>query len=1475
MEPGEYTTNVLSSNSYASIQYEYYEPRVPSRISRKHLQKVEAIWRQDGSLVHLDSFRDGIWVFRSAAVNSITSAPTDPAPDETSAIVEIQGHELLMKDKGTYEPATLARAKQTTSNNLSNLSATSVNSSPSSSFENHFRSGSDGGMRRSQPASSPNILTESPLPSIGAKPATTPGDASPDLKVIHECFISAALESIVYTLCHGHGFIPLNSRTLISRTPNDPTAGDAPISYLISKSNALTLATLDISLTSLGALVLKAYSDNAPGLQCLATPSDIVSDIPPGTALWLAPGGNAAKFYGTQEEKSWPSNMPISQLQNGVMNNRQHAFNGATIQSWKAICLDWLSAKGLNTAELERGGWILVQAVGGSSPYFNAEYQGNPILEELTIVPWPVLLCFQSSSNVNDDLQYSSVDTASRDPLSFAEEWFLGKDERAGVSAKRQKERLIAEAKLKEQADVEARNLQSATYSPVALRRGSNAGAMYPTPPDAPHQPIGATPSFDGQVSTPGNPNQLFPNDVAATPQNASNGPLDVEADIWGSSSKKERSNTSMNFNDNDNDNDLFGDIGGDPFGDVTDADFSFFDVPDAERAVQGSISAPATTLFSHDSGSSMVVPRTDPQDGGAIEETDVIMKDLKTTDESVPHHENKETKMHPPSIRREIAATDHKKASANIEKAPAPSPPFNKEAVFNRLVTKTSEVQGRRSSIFNKVNFEPSMLSVDEKYVSSGRFNFPTEAKLPKRSGSPSLPTTEYLSQRAKIGAEWSTQSLTKVPREQEQTDPELIDTEPMLYILDPQSTSQTSEQDDASHTSEGRYTVLNPGVKRKWSVDNDGGNDMASSFHALAVDYEQSVGTPLSINGSQMPFFDGDPADWSLTTYFTSPEPDVQSNSLSDMEYIAAAQILADQAVSSTVKMPRPASRVSKDEEACNRRSSSTRELLHTVTKAAKTCFKSMAVCKMQSLLEIQGIPVLNQGLRLPPRPMLRGAVPDPSRSNKPFPIPPPQLEIRRSDSSLSILPSAINFWENLGLGPSKGNKDVSAVCVYPNFEGIAENASTFLDQMRSVYESFRLGNHERVVAKDLVNSLLHFTVDSAQPTNPQDTASLKQGIDTLNALKETMVRLSKIISTLSLEDRNIVIYFIYPLDNATLLVHICTAFQHLFNLYRRAISEKKIKRANELVLQLVPLDFVASPISVTVPLPSEYARLAMEVYDRCINFSSASSAPAILLEQPLPKSIDFKMSGIPSASVLQENSCLHIAYAQSIDDRWITAAWTDNRGTQQMSASYCLGRKNEPISMPFSEVANEIWETTMNIISAKKIHWRVMITRIGVMDPSEIEFWAGLHSTESEAQINLTLITVQTDPSLRFLPPSVTLSPISNTAQSVITPVSTPQAIQSSIVSPDQSQSTPPSRDAGGSAATPGENPAEPDADARLIDYTDQSWGAVLAHRLNNSNSLLELVPALISGYLIKRGGTNLDDPPIVMEGSWNIG
>ena len=1246
-------------------------------------------------------------------------------------------------------------------------------------------------------------------------------------------------------------------------------------SNMVLETDSLTLATLDISLTSMGTLVVKGHCDIAPGLQSRLNPSAI-GDVPstplPGSALWLAPGGNAAKYYGSQNDGDLPGSLCNAQLQANSTDHQHHGLNDATVQSWKSKCLEWLSAKGLDSTMLEEGGWIFVQVLSGSSLNFNSDYPTNSMLEDLAIVPWPALLCFQTGNNANHELQPMILSLGSRDPLSFAEEWLAGKDDRISLLNKRKRDRQAAEIRSKEQAELDTRAIQSVAYSPTALRRGSNAGAMYPTPPDAVHHPVGATPSFDGNASTPGNPTALFAPETDHLTQIPTAGIGSTDADIWPSSgSRKDRTHTGMNFHDNDDDNNnnIFGDDAGeDLFGDITDADFNFFDEPDRvpyEEHDSSSANNVTNIEKDHDMIDAMIVdpPILQPQSSDQIDESEV--------DFNISPGEIEGSKVTEPAdleseMKQESGEPLPKEAHNLIKEPPRPlkSSPFNMEYVYKTIVQESpleKRTSTRRNSVFNKVHFESSLLSVNERYSAHGRFNvIESKSSVPRRE-SDIMPTTEYLGRKKKMAEdERESRRLSHILKGSVQRKQGADSSEGYLEeTTNASNNSPVSDPDDASQASDDMPLVLNPSVKRKWT-GSDGDDDLASSFNAFAVDYAQSTGTPMSVGGPQMPLLEADPADWSLASYFVTPEPDVHSNTLSDLECIASAQILADQAVSGAIKMPGYDGIVASDAQITSHKILCTRELMFRLTKATKNCLKDVLSCTMRTFLDIQGIPVVNQGLRLPPRPIPhpRGAQNiDGLRLISPFPIPSPQLEVRRSDSKLTVHPSAINFWDNLGLSPSKGNKDVSAVCVHPSYDGVAENAIIFLDQMHSLYESSRLGSHDKIDTKDLPNGLIPFTVDPAPQINKAHQ---------LSTLKETMGRLSRILSSLPMEEKNFVIYFVYPVDNSSILVQICTAFQHLFNLYRKLLADKKVSMPNDLVLQLIPLTFIASPTSFPVPSPLEYKRLSMEVYDRCIGFTTYSSTSAILLEQPLPRNIDFKLSPNPSASVFQENSCLHIAYAQSIDDRWITAAWTDNRGTQQMTASYCLGRKNEPLSMPFSDIANEIWGTTLDIMSKKKIHWRIMISRVGVMAPSEIESWTGLASTESDAQVNLTLIAVQTDPSLRLLPPHITLSPNTNAPQSVITPVSTPQASQTSILSPEPAST--PTRDNNSSIATTGDS-MEPDVDARLLDFTDQSWGAVLSHRLHNSNSLLELNTALISGYLIKRGGANLDDPPVVME------
>ncbi|RDL37078.1 uncharacterized protein BP5553_04511 [Venustampulla echinocandica] len=1451
MDPGEYRTNVLSFNNFASIKYEYLEPDAcyPGP-ARKPLQRAEAAWRQAGKLVHHDTLRDGIWVFQNTnASNSSADRPGDNGIVTENGIGEAQGVQLVVKAKGIFEPASLIRSKQATPA----LYSASSNSSPSSSLENPVRNAQALNARSVSANALLNPSLEPSATSPGLKSPNKTEDMWPLMKDVHENFISAALGSLVYLLCRDEGFIPLNPRTLISGYPKSPDK------TWPQGANATTLATLDISLTSLGTLVIKAHSDAASGLQGLVNDSAAADKLAPGAALWLAPGGNAAKYYSQQDDKAKLLTAPASSV---TSDSRPITLDGATFKTWQSNCLEWLSAKGIHTAPIESGGWILVQILVGHSPYLNAEYQGIPILEGRTVVPWPAALCFQTASSGTLPASEKPI-SGNRDPLAFSEEWYSGKDDRAALILKRQKERQVAEALSIEQAEVEARALQSGTFSPAVLRRGSNAGAMYPTPPDAIHHTVGVTPSFDGAGSTPGNVNPFNIHDGTMTaPTNS--GMSENDVDMWASAEKKERTSLNPHFNDNDNDADnLFGDLGGDLFGtaDITEADFNFFDEPDDVQPTQMTgTPGPSNVITAQET-----LAFEDPFSLNSAKENgmgppNAIVRNQNNQDTTDPSSEQLEaSRMQVAQIGTKNFMLENTETSSSCKQGKPSSAPvkpnFNQEYIYQQLVkeldTGAPKTPARKASLFNKINFENTLSSVDKKYGAHGQYTFTGDKKHLKPLDALGIPQTEYLNARRRVPInEQESANLARVLVEENVAGPP-ESTDPMDFLMDSDCMSQVSEQDDSSLTAED--TVSKNIVERNWLGDNGSGDSISASFDAMAMDFEQSASTPQSVPGSQMLLFDADPADWSLTTYFTTPEPEVQSDTLSDLERIATAQILADQAVSGTLQLPRISG--SESPTPVNK-TTITRGLVRTLAKVAKVLFEDITPCTMRSFLEIQGIPVLNQGLRLPPRPMNPRApnTPDPARSNNPFSLPPPQLELRRSDSKLSILPAAVRFWDNLGLAPSMGGKDVNAVCIFPDIAGVSTNANTFLEQMKSSYESYRLGNHDRATSKDIVDGLIPFSVESDHQDGPRYLATLQ----------ETVARLSRALCSLTVEEKNFVVYFVYPVDSPTLLVHICSAFQHLFNLYRKALADKKMRASNELVLQLIPGDFVASPTSIVVPLPSEYARLALEVYDRCVDFTSSTSSPAIMLEQPLPKSIDFKLSPYPSPSLLQENTCLHIAYAQSIDDRWVAAVWTDNRGTQQMTASYCLGRKSEPLSMHFSEVAHEIWETTLDFISSKKIHWRIMIARVGVMDPSEVDFWTGLAATESDAHINLTLIAVQTDPSLRLLPPSVTLT-ISGNGPQAVTPVSTPQSVPS-IMSPDNS--TTPARETA-NAATPGDAPVEPDRDARLIDYTDQSWGAVLSHRLNNSNSLLELNPALISGYLIKRGGTYSDDTPIVIE------
>lgn len=73
-------------------------------------------------------------------------------------------------------------------------------------------------------------------------------------------------------------------------------------------------------------------------------------------------------------------------------------------------------------------------------------------------------------------------------------------------------------------------------------------------------------------------------------------------------------------------------------------------------------------------------------------------------------------------------------------------------------------------------------------------------------------------------------------------------------------------------------------------------------------------------------------------------------------------------------------------------------------------------------------------------------------------------PKIRVKRGDKELEALPSLLRFWETFALQPSGGTRNVTAFCMQPPMDSMAETCTAFLSQISQVYQGCNLGNHQR---------------------------------------------------------------------------------------------------------------------------------------------------------------------------------------------------------------------------------------------------------------------------------------------------------------------------------------------------------------------------------------------------------------------------
>lgn len=1442
------------------------------------IRAVESKLRQASHWVTQDAARPWLWLFRPATVEDSEQAAFE--------LPTVDGYQWQREQGGRIKAVELARPPIRTGQ----PSPTSGSAAPSTTSAPQ-KGSQVGGARVAQSHSQANTADQQP----------------PDFFTIYDLLISSVIGLISYTLVKDCKVVALNYRTFISRPSTLNTPQDT---HDLSSSDLHWLTSISAHWTSSGTFLVSTLTQGNHSICCLdqiehASQQEQLI----GRVIRVAPNGLLASIVTfddpldtiavetTSRQKKRPRTTTVEQSiakwKSTVI--RWLGWRGFLLpdlekrESWVRIRTTQatpFSTSSLNSSSHE---WDILWPRALCflyTPDRVEDTMGDPFSTSMSEPRSSVLRWFETASS-----------PGFKDPLDVAQEWALGKADRDKfLEAQRR-------AKKAEEEAVRRKDEQVGLFptSPLNTRTGvygdmQAVGGVYPTPPDGVVPLSGPshsdTPSVSGAVSN-----------VILAP-GGNNPAINLSAPQHHSQTEMREPLTSPafpaapdNFNTSNGNDDLFGDMEEEGYeGDnINDEDFDFFDAPDDEDVdmldapeMPGSKVASAKEPSTQDAqvAPAPQIKKEEADPSAALEHALATASQSNQSELSTSNKTGQGAPIAADPVNARTTTTREKpiqppKKDVKTVKRETTSPPItggtvqivrlhpNKKVTLQTRKEETSDHS--RDRAFDPLHFSRKMSLADAKYE-DGRFgvdrekNTIAERRVISRSAeSKNLGGIPFMTNlRHAIGAA----STARIPE---------ITALARAASEDSDSSSEDSQASEHESTEEPEaspmafLSSLHMPAKRKLPTDGNATPMSVTSFaESWGGDWHDLQG--LQLDEAYLASLEPSSWDWSLVyssppsertvlgARFSMPalppamqmpdtptsQPDLSlemsdERLLSLKDSIIITQIVTDQIVSTTLDIL--------NEDTPNETKFATPPSLEVRWHSAiKSLFPDAVECTVPALAAVNDVfpDFQAQGKgqqRPPPRKQNEGT----TTGCQMFHMNPPFLRVRRADTHWDLLPPAVAFWEHLGLSPASPPKNIVSFCIYPHSESLRPCLEGFLLNLQLAYDSCKLGSHGRI------ETVVEFEggLVPCKLTNPTSER------DAFRAYKDTCVQLGKLLAMQypKIQEQQeakidaFVIYMVDPFGGPSALWELCQSFWALFQAYGQGPPGRPDQSQKpDLVLQVVPMKYIASFDAPVILDPSTYINLAREVYDRCPPSApsgdktclSIYTAPAFQLEETIPRSIPFKLLSEPPQDLLRENCYMHLGYAVSLDGLWVTAAWTDTCGKSQTVVSYHLGTRM------FGEIAKEIWQTTIEILQSRRVHWRVCIAKAGVMDREELETWVLLISYPAQLNLFITLLTVDTDAPFKFTP----TVPTSQAQAGTATPGSTPQP----TVSPDPTASLTPA--ATPSSLDPSLDPSQ-DPDARLIDVTDETWGITLGHRLHNSNSTNHFSPALISGLLVKRG------------------
>ncbi|KAL4932637.1 uncharacterized protein BDV17DRAFT_168856 [Aspergillus undulatus] len=1288
-----------------------------------------------------------------------------------------------------------------------------------------------GDLARSHGPDPPTANANSPAPSQRMQSGSVQPrrvDTSGGSAAIYASFISAVTAAFSLQISRQNNAIPLGPRTLFDAVEHDLDEGLSATNDGPTSVSALT--SLQVQLTSAGRLTVALQTIPQTGLARLCRPGESLSEHAPGIDLWLAPTGSIARLATTGSGRN------------------QHCLSAPDeTEQWKLNVLEWLGYFGLPSDPVTEDGWVEIEVW---EPFYSklsgeaARTREDDSSLPLKRILWPAIYCFRRTKSHQPEA-VEGIEESSllfRDPLDFAEDWYT-KEMPNSLDIEPSFPREGQQSQVTHQATTSPgpANLPEGIES---LSRASlypemqSASLVYPTPPDgATGIGVNSAAVFSEDSDHSSN---LLRSQAKQKQANRAYTKSGLDPDMTMEFGPGAGLGVGSGLYDTNEDDDLFGDMNGRDFGakGITDADFSFFDDQDFEPPANGAgvediQESPGTKPAKPDA----VVPESDaPSPNSVLHET--------STPQKMPEQLSEEPRRDQPNLDNNILILSPRQDHVQTVSPPL-SPVEVKKILFpeqgssTNPLSKPSHVQ----NYYSPIAFKEPMSSWDKKYGADGKFSFLgagitlTHDTLASSNDIPTIGLPRRRSNAKTLG-------YNKAPDAHGSKSDEL---ESSSSSLD--SSSETEDESDNNTLEKNMPSTSLATLKRKRARSSPIHSPRPSSVKDI-MGTEKEITEPKSENSVFLGNFLSTFSDWSIAGFFSFPENRIFPSLTTREIQVQIAQLLVDQITQSSLdhKLDGNFGISSLDNQAF-----SLRKLLEV--SEYLTGVERLDLNGFVSLQENQNLFSPDASSGLTPRQNHQRKEAGKGSITR---LSPPHLRVCRGKSFLETLPPAIPFWETFDLEPAHGPKDVVAYCIYP--QSTTKAADVFLERLGLLYTSCNLGNHSRRDATDAFNNPI-----GEWDASPFSQSNYEVAMQRLKAICE---ELGTALSKLWPSKDSIIVYIINPFSHAASLVDVCAAFWCLLQTY---LASTEYKQPDEVMLQIIPMDFVTSSESLVVPPQMDYLNLVLEVYSRCSTKetqpNAMNCAPPVMLAETLPPTIGFKLASDRS-SPMQGGKCLHVACSRSQDQRWMTAAWSDSSGVLQRMMSYCLRFRNSAASRSLSSVRSEIWSATRSIMDKNQARWRVILVSTENVDQDEHDTWLTLadqYNKSRSVPVELTILSVNTASELSLSPPPLPIPMSVLNPQASSTPMTTPIP-SGSVLSPDQlgNAPTPPSgTNAQANAPTPTDLMAESESETLLTDICDESWGVVLSHRLNGTLHLTEYRPALASGYLLRRRGSTDSD------------